>query len=110
MLLLPSSCSAPPDLQKGPFGDVLAPLFWPLSFAIRHRRTQLHDVRAERRLHLLQSLERDGELRDVQGEFSEYYYVCYMLSPLIQIFMFQSLSMSLLLNLLFEPDPYSKEY
>ena len=50
----------------------------------------------------------DGGLRDIQEEFFEY--VRYMLRSLVQIFIFQSLSMSLLLNLLFEPDPYSNEY
>ena len=53
-------------------------------------------------------LSRDGELRDIQEKFSEY--VRYMLRSLVQNFIFQSLSMSLLLNLLFEPDPYSNEY
>ena len=53
-------------------------------------------------------LSRDGELRDIQGKFSEY--VRYMLRSLVQNFIFQSLSMSLLLNLLFEPDSYSNEY
>ena len=50
-------------------------------------------------------LSRDGELRDIQKEFSES--VRYMLRSLVQIVVFQSLSMSLLLNLLFDPDHYS---
>ena len=50
----------------------------------------------------------DGELRDIQEEFSEY--VRYVLRWLVHIFIFQSLSMSLFLNLRFEPDPYSNEY
>ena len=33
-----------------------------------------------------------------------------MLRSLVQIVIFQSLSMSLFLNLLFEPDPYSNKY
>ena len=49
-------------------------------------------------------LSRDGELRDIQEEFSEY--ERYMLRSLVHIFIFQSLSMSIFLNLLFEPDPY----
>ena len=53
-------------------------------------------------------LSRDGELRDIQGKFSEY--LRYMLRSLDQIFIFQYLSMSLLLNLLFETDSYSNEY
>ena len=53
-------------------------------------------------------LSRDGELRDIQEEFSEC--VRYMLRPFVQIFIFQFLSMSLFLNLLLEPDPYSNEY
>ena len=48
------------------------------------------------------------ELRDIQKEFPEY--ARYMLRSLFQSFVFQSLSMYLLLNLLFEPDPYSNEY
>ena len=53
-------------------------------------------------------LSRDGELRDIQEEFSEY--VRYTLHSLVQIFIFQSLSMSLFPNLLFEADPCSNEY
>ena len=49
---------------------------------------------------------RDGELRDIQEEFSEY--VRYMLRSLVQMFIFQSLSISLHLH--FEPDPYSNKY
>ena len=52
-------------------------------------------------------LSRDGELRDIQEEFSEC--VRDMLRPFVQIFIFQFLSMSLFLNLLLEPDPYSNE-
>ena len=64
--------------------------------------------------HLLRStlpelfLSRDGELRDIQEEFSAY--VRYMLRSLVQNFIFQSLSMSLFPNLLLEPDPYSNAY
>ena len=53
-------------------------------------------------------LSRDGELCDIQEEFSEY--VRYMLRSLIQLFIVQFLSMSLFLNLHFESDPYSNEY
>ena len=53
-------------------------------------------------------LSRDGELRDIQ-EFSEY--VFYMLRlPVQNNFIFQSLSMSLFIHLLLEPDSYSNEY
>ena len=50
-------------------------------------------------------LSRAGELRDIRDEFSEY--EGKMLSSPVQISIFQSLSTSLFLNLLFEPDPYS---
>ena len=41
-------------------------------------------------------LSRDGELRDIQGKFSEY--VRYMLCSLVQIFIFQSLPNEYLLS------------
>ena len=53
-------------------------------------------------------LSRDGELRDIQEEFSEY--VRYMLRSLVQISIFSLFPCSFFLNLLFEPDPYSNEY
>ena len=55
-------------------------------------------------------LSRDGELRDIQKEFSEYVgsYICYVYLDHFSIRL--SLSVSLFLNLLFEPDPYSNEY
>ena len=53
-------------------------------------------------------LSRNWELRDIQEDLSEY--VRYMLRSPVQNFIFQSLSTSLFLNLLFEPDPYSNEY
>ena len=45
---------------------------------------------------------------DIQEEFAKY--VLYMLRSLVQIVIFQSLSMSLFLNLLFETDGYSNRY
>ena len=53
-------------------------------------------------------LSREWELRDIQEEFFDY--VRYMLRSLIQIFIFPFLSMSLFLNLLFEPDSDANEY
>ena len=60
-LRLPSWFSASPYLQTGPFGDVLAPHFWPPSSAMRRHRLRLLDALADQRLHLFRSLD---HLRD----------------------------------------------
>ena len=74
-LRLPSWFSASPYLQTGPFGDVLAPHFWPPSFAMRRHRLRLLDARADRRLHLFRSLDhrRDASPRNGLTALAEIY-------------------------------------
>ena len=56
-------------------------------------------------------LERGGELRIVREDLSVYVRYCYVHLSKFSLFnIFQFLSMSLFLNLLFETDSYSNEY
>ena len=97
VLLLPSLFSVSPNLQKRPFGNVLAQPCWPLSFGshawapsalIQHHRPRRSDVRADRCHHL--SIRYHHQLLPCSGNIK---------SPRMQILKFTAISQRQLLKI-----------